>query len=100
MRRLGWTSLMVWALATPAGAHSLAGHWVGTESAAGVSLPVTFDFADDRSGRFSCATQRALDYPFDLTIQPESGQSFFFGHAAPGYDDLMIAWVGSVARRQ
>jgi pimeloyl-ACP methyl ester carboxylesterase len=29
----------------------------------------------------------------NLTIQPEKGQPFFWWHAAPGYKDLLIAWV-------
>jgi pimeloyl-ACP methyl ester carboxylesterase len=29
----------------------------------------------------------------NLTIQPEKGQAFFWWYAAPGYKDLLIAWV-------
>ncbi len=45
------------------------GHWEGTMVEAGQSLPVSFDFvtADGGvSGRFTSATQRAMDYPLNV----------------------------------
>ncbi len=79
MLRIAIAGLIVWTLAAPAGAQSLAGHWQGTETAAGTSMPVVFDFADNTSGRYSSDVQRAMDYPLDSVTLNAGAIHFVLG---------------------
>ncbi len=66
-------------LASVAHGQTLKGHWEGKESASGVSMPVTFDFDGDTSGRYSSDIQRAMDYPLDSVALKGTAAHFVLG---------------------
>jgi len=48
---------------------AIVGHWEGMMVREGASLPVSFDFSENAEsieGRFSCATQRVMEYPLNV----------------------------------
>ena len=70
------------AAALAAAPDPLAGHWVGTMTAHGAPLEVSFDFESDASGlqgRFSSIPQRAMDYPLDSVTRDDGAVHFVLG---------------------